>query len=300
MAITPFIADHPLIQHKLTLLRDKNTGSKEFRELIAEITMLLCYEATRDLPLKEVEIETPMAVTKTQVISGRKLAFVPILRAGLGMVDGVMQLVPAAKVGHIGLYRDSETALPVEYYCKLPNDIANREVIVLDPMLATGGSAIDAITQIKARGVKNIKFMCIIAAAGSAGRSPRCEDLLRFPGRPSGRAQVHHSRSGRCRRPYLRHQVIPVVNQKSGGNFLRFFLLWHGSHFRQCDAEASIAPQHRRWTVRVSGQRAIKQCPRRALGKSPSAFLLPVGQCGSASAPTAPSNGLCGFRNGEA
>ena len=129
MAITPFIADHPLIQHKLTLLRDKNTGSKEFRELIAEITMLLCYEATRDLPLKEVEIETPMAVTKTQVISGRKLAFVPILRAGLGMVDGVMQLVPAAKVGHIGLYRDPETALPVEYYCKLPNDIANREVI---------------------------------------------------------------------------------------------------------------------------------------------------------------------------
>lgn len=126
--------------------------------------MLLCYEATRDLPLKEVEIETPMAVTKTQVISGRKLAFVPILRAGLGMVDGVMQLVPAAKVGHIGLYRDPETALPVEYYCKLPNDIANREVIVLDPMLATGGSAIDAITQIKARGVKNIKFMCIIAA----------------------------------------------------------------------------------------------------------------------------------------
>ena len=164
MAITPFIADHPLIQHKLTLLRDKNTGSKEFRELIAEITMLLCYEATRDLPLKEVEIETPMAVTKTQVISGRKLAFVPILRAGLGMVDGVMQLVPAAKVGHIGLYRDPETAQPVEYYCKLPNDIANREVIVLDPMLATGGSAIDAITQIKARGVKNIKFMCIIAA----------------------------------------------------------------------------------------------------------------------------------------
>ena len=164
MAITPFIADHPLIQHKLTLLRDKNTGSKEFRELIAEITMLLCYEATRDLPLKEVEIETPMAVTKTQVISGRKLAFVPILRAGLGMVDGVMQLVPAAKVGHIGLYRDPETALPVEYYCKLPNDIANREVIVLDPMLATGGSAVDAIDQIKKHGGNNIKFMCIIAA----------------------------------------------------------------------------------------------------------------------------------------
>ena len=164
MAITPFIADHPLIQHKLTLLRDKNTGSKEFRELIAEITMLLCYEATRDLPLKEVEIETPMAVTKTQVISGRKLAFVPILRAGLGMADGVMQLVPAAKVGHIGLFRDPKTLEPVEYYCKLPADCEEREVFVVDPMLATGGSCIAAIQMLKNRGVKNIRFMCIIAA----------------------------------------------------------------------------------------------------------------------------------------
>ena len=164
MAITPFIADHPLIQHKLTLLRDKNTGSKEFREVVSEIATLMCYEATRDLPTEEVEVETPIALARTHVLAGRKLALVPILRAGLGMVDGVMQLVPAAKVGHIGLYRDPETAQPVEYYCKLPNDIANREVIVLDPMLATGGSAIDAITQIKARGVKNIKFMCIIAA----------------------------------------------------------------------------------------------------------------------------------------
>ena len=164
MPNTPYIADHPLIQHKLSLLRDKNTGSKEFRELIAEITMLLCYEATRDLPLKEVEIETPMAVAKTKAISGRKLAFVPILRAGIGMVDGVMELVPAAKIGHIGLYRDPETALPVEYYCKLPSDISSREVIVLDPMLATGGSAIDAIRLIKEKGVTNIKFMCIIAA----------------------------------------------------------------------------------------------------------------------------------------
>ncbi len=164
MPNTPYIADHPLIQHKLSLLRDKNTGSKEFRELIAEITMLLCYEAPRDLPLKEVEIETPMAVAKTKVISGRKLAFVPILRAGIGMVDGVMELVPAAKIGHIGLYRDPETALPVEYYCKLPSDISSREVIVLDPMLATGGSAIDAIRLIKEKGVTNIKFMCIIAA----------------------------------------------------------------------------------------------------------------------------------------
>ncbi len=160
----PFIADHPLIQHKLTLLRDKNTGAKEFRELVAEIAMLLCYEATRDLPLKEVEIETPMAFAKTKVISGRKLAFVPILRAGIGMVDGVLEMVPAAKVGHIGLYRDHVTCQPVEYYCKLPSDIHEREVIVLDPMLATGGSAIDAIRMIKEKGVTNIKFMCIIAA----------------------------------------------------------------------------------------------------------------------------------------
>ena len=162
--MTPFIMDHPLIQHKITLLRDKNTGSKEFRELIAEVTMLMCYEATRDLPLKQVEVETPMCVTKAKVISGRKLAIVPILRAGIGMVDGILNLLPAAKVGHIGLYRDHESHTPVEYYCKLPSDIAEREVIVLDPMLATGGSAIDAITKLKERGVKQIKFMCIIAA----------------------------------------------------------------------------------------------------------------------------------------
>ena len=156
--------DHPLIQHKLTIMRDKNTGTKEFRELVGEIGMLMCYEATRDLPLKEVEIETPVAVAKTKVISGRKLAFVPILRAGLGMVDGVMRMVPAAKIGHIGMYRDPETHMPVEYYCKLPSDIGERDVIVLDPMLATGGSAIDAITQIKAKGAKSVRFMCIIAA----------------------------------------------------------------------------------------------------------------------------------------
>ena len=162
--LKPVIMDHPLIQHKLTIMRDKNTGTKEFRELVGEIGMLMCYEATRDLPLKEVEIETPVAVTKTKVISGRKLAFVPILRAGLGMVDGVMRMVPAAKIGHIGMYRDPETHMPVEYYCKLPSDIGERDVIVLDPMLATGGSAIDAITQIKAKGAKSVRFMCIIAA----------------------------------------------------------------------------------------------------------------------------------------
>lgn len=158
------IMDHPLIQHKISLMRDKNTGSKEFRELVSEVGMLMCYEATRDLPLKEVEIETPIATAKTKIISGRKLAFVPILRAGLGMVDGVLSLVPAAKIGHIGLYRDKRTHLPVEYYCKLPSDINERDVIVLDPMLATGGSAIGAIDLIKKHNVKSIKFMCIIAA----------------------------------------------------------------------------------------------------------------------------------------
>ena len=160
----PVILDHPLIQHKISLMRDKNTGSKEFRELITEVTMLMCFEATRDLPLKEVEIETPIAVAKTKVISGRKLALVPILRAGIGMVDGALKLLPAAKVGHIGLYRDPDTHQPVEYYCKLPGDIAERDVIVVDPMLATGGSAIDAISQIKKHGAHSIKFMCIIAA----------------------------------------------------------------------------------------------------------------------------------------
>jgi uracil phosphoribosyltransferase len=159
-----FVMDHPLIQHKLTFLRDKNTGSKEFRELVSEIATLMCYEATRDLPLEETSIETPMGTAKTKVIAGRKLAFVPILRAGLGMVDGVLQLVPAAKVGHIGLYRDHETLQPVEYYSKLPLDINEREVIVLDPMLATGGSAVDAVTIIKRSNPKSIKFMCIIAA----------------------------------------------------------------------------------------------------------------------------------------
>ncbi len=159
-----FVMDHPLIQHKLTFLRKKETGSKEFRELVSEIAMLMCYEATRDLPLEDTEIETPMGKAVTKVIAGRKLAFVPILRAGLGMVEGVLTLVPAAKVGHIGLYRDHQTLQPVEYYHKLPQDIEQRDVIVLDPMLATGGSAIDAVEIIKRSHPKSIKFMCIIAA----------------------------------------------------------------------------------------------------------------------------------------
>ena len=158
------IMDHPLVQHKVSLLRNKNTGTKEFKELVSELAMLLCYEATRDLPTEEVEIETPIAVAKTHMLSGRKVALVPILRAGLGMVDGMLALIPAAKVGHIGMYRNEETLEPVEYYCKLPSDINEREVFVLDPMLATGGSSCDAIAQIKKRGAKHIKFIGLIAA----------------------------------------------------------------------------------------------------------------------------------------
>ena len=158
------VMNHPLIQHKLSIIREKDTSVKEFREIISEIASLMCYEATRELPLEEVEIETPVAKAKVMRLAGKKLAIVPILRAGLGMVDGVLQLVPNAKVGHIGLYRDPETLAPVEYYCKLPNDISERDVFVLDPMLATGGSAEAAISFIKQRGCKSIRLMNIIAA----------------------------------------------------------------------------------------------------------------------------------------
>ena len=159
-----FVMDHPLIQHKLSMIRDKRTSAKDFRELINEVSLLMAYEVTRDLPLEEVEIETPITMAKTKVLAGRKLALVPILRAGMGMLDGMLTLLPAAKVGFIGLYRDEETLQPVEYFCKLPKDIAERDVLVLDPMLATGGSAIDAITQIKKHGAKHIKFIGLIAA----------------------------------------------------------------------------------------------------------------------------------------
>ena len=156
--------DHPLLQHKLSILRDENTGVKDFREVVSEIATLMCYEATRDLPLEEEEIKTPITTAKFKTIAGKKLAIVPVLRAGLGMVDGILTLIPSAKVGHIGLYRDPDTLEPVEYYCKMPNDIAEREVIILDPMLATGGSASAAIQFIKNYEVKNIKLMNIIAA----------------------------------------------------------------------------------------------------------------------------------------
>ena len=156
------VLDHPLIQHKLAVLRDKNTPVKEFRELISEIAGLMCYEATRNLPTVEVEVETPVAVAKCRKLSGKKLAIIPILRAGLGMVDSMVDLIPSAKIGHIGLYRDPETHLPVEYYCKLPEDIENRKVFVVDPMLATGGSAIAAIDFLKKRGCQNIVMMNVI------------------------------------------------------------------------------------------------------------------------------------------
>ena len=162
--MTPMIVEHPLLQHKISILRNKQTGTKEFRDLVGEIATLLCYEATRDLPLEEVEIETPITMAKTKVLAGRKLALVPILRAGMGMLDGMLTLLPAAKVGFIGLYRDEETLQPVEYFCKLPQDIAERDVLVLDPMLATGGSAAEAIGEMKKRGCKHIKLMVLVAA----------------------------------------------------------------------------------------------------------------------------------------
>ena len=158
------LVDHPLIQHKLTIMRDKHTSTKAFRELLQEISMLMGYEITRDLPLEDVEIETPIQKATFKRLAGKKLAIVPILRAGLGMVDGLTSLIPSARIGHIGLYRDPETHLPVEYYCKMPPDVGERLVIIVDPMLATGGSASDAITMVKQRGAKNIVLMCLVSA----------------------------------------------------------------------------------------------------------------------------------------
>lgn len=159
-----FVFDHPLIQHKLTFIRDKRTGTKEFRELVDEVATLMAFEITRDMPLDDVEVETPVTIAKAKVLSGKKIGIVPILRAGIGMVDGILKLMPAAKVGHIGLYRDPETLQPIEYYVKLPADVEERDFILVDPMLATGGSALVAINALKNRGAKNIKFMCLIAA----------------------------------------------------------------------------------------------------------------------------------------
>ncbi|MBW8349984.1 uracil phosphoribosyltransferase [Bacillus sp. IITD106] len=159
-----YVFDHPLIQHKITYIRDKNTGTKEFRELVDEVATLMMFEITRDMALEEVEVETPVAKAKSKILSGKKLGIVPILRAGIGMVDGILNLLPAARVGHIGLYRDPKTLKPVEYYVKLPSDVEERDFILVDPMLATGGSAVAAIDSLKSRGAKSIKFMCLIAA----------------------------------------------------------------------------------------------------------------------------------------
>ena len=157
------VIDHPLIQHKLTMIREKNCGTKVFREVVNEISMLMAYEVSRDLPLEDVEIETPMGKSTQKTLSGKKVAIIPILRAGIGMVDGILELIPAAKVGHVGLYRDEETLQPHEYFVKLPEDIASRQLFVVDPMLATGGSAIMAIDSLKERGASNIKFVCLVA-----------------------------------------------------------------------------------------------------------------------------------------
>ena len=191
------VFDHPLIQHKLSVLRDKNTSVKVFRELISEIAMLMCYEATRDLPLEEVEVETPVAVAKCRRIAGKKLAVVPILRAGLGMVDGMVSMMPNVKVGHVGLFRDPVTLEPVKYYFKMPPDIQERDIIVVDPMLATGGSASAAITFLKETGGRG----------ADAEGSPRCGHLCGRPGRKAERPRLHRPRPGRRRRPHLRHQV---------------------------------------------------------------------------------------------
>lgn len=170
------IVNHPLVQHKISLLRDENTGTKEFRELVSELGMLMAYELTRDLPLEEITVNTPVAAAKTKVLSGKKLGIVPILRAGLGMVDGIMSLIPAARIGHIGLYRDPQTLEPVEYYCKLPDDCAERDIILCDPMLATGGSAAAAIGFLKKRQVRSIKLVCLIAAPEGVERVQSAHD----------------------------------------------------------------------------------------------------------------------------
>lgn len=172
------VMDHPLIQHKLTLLRDRNTGAKEFRELVKELALLIAFEATRDFQLAETSVETPIAETTSYVLAGKKVAVIPILRAGLGMVDAILELIPAAKVGHIGLYRDPDTLQPVDYYCKLPADIGERDILIVDPMLATGGSAAAAVQFLRARGAKTINLLCLIAAPEGIEEVVRtCEDV---------------------------------------------------------------------------------------------------------------------------
>ena len=206
------IIDHPMIQHKLTIMRDKDTGSKDFRELLKEISLLMGYEVTRDIPLEDVVIETPICSMHSKRVSGRKLAVVPILRAGLGMVEGLMNLVPVAKIGHIGLYRDEETHCPVVYYCKLPSDIKDRLVIVTDPMLATGGSSCDALAMLKEHGCTNIRLMCRRAGRGRDGAegASRRGHLCGCRRRSSEQRRLYRARSRRCRRPHLRNKIIGI------------------------------------------------------------------------------------------
>ncbi len=205
------IVDHPLVQHKLTLLRDKDLSTKSFRELLNEIGMLLCYEVTRDLPLTEVEIETPLATMKSPTIAGKKLVFAPVLRAGLTFAEGMLDLVPAARVAHIGLYRDPETFAAVEYFFKAPSDLAERLVIVIVPVLATANTAVAAVDRLKERGAKDIRLVCMIGAPEGIermrGDPSRRADLDRGDRRGSGRKGLHRAGPGRCRRPGLRDQI---------------------------------------------------------------------------------------------
>ena len=227
------ILEHPLIQHKLAILRSKDTPVKEFRELVGEIAGLMCYEATRNLPTEEVTVETPITTAKCRMLSGKKLAIVPVLRAGLGMVDSMVALIPSAKIGHIGLYRDPQTHKPVEYYCKLPEDIENRVVFVVDPMLATGGSAVAAIDFLKQHGYR------LPGGCGGSAESPSgCGDLPGGPGRKAQRARLHCPRPGRRRRSDLRHQVRPGRSPKCGrekpGECIRIAKYLHNLLQRPC------------------------------------------------------------------
>ena len=209
-----YVMDHPLIQHKVGIIRREEVGSKDFRQMISEIAMLMCYESTRNLKLQDVKIKTPICETTVKELAGKKLAVVPILRAGLGMVEGMLAMIPAAKVGHIGLYRDPETLEPVEYYCKLPSDCNEREVYVVDPMLATGGSCVAAIQMLKEKGVKNIHFMCIIASPEGVERlqkeHPDVDIYIAALDEKIERSRIYCSGIGRCRRSYFWYKIVHV------------------------------------------------------------------------------------------
>ena len=224
------IMNHPLVAHKLTIMRDKNTSVKDFRELVSEIGMLITYEATRDLPLTTKHIETPICGMDAPTLAGRKFVVVPILRAGLGLVDGVLRMVPSARVGHIGMYRDEETLEPHPYFCKMPKDVAERDVLIVDPMLATGGSAAEAIGEMKKRGCKHIKLMVLVAAPEGIEAHPEavpgCGHLCRCAGRSPERARLHRARSGRCRRPHFRHEVTNAYSSAPPSGGALFLSCW--------------------------------------------------------------------------